>query len=325
MEKLKSLNWDDLRYFLEVARMQTASSAAKRLGVDHTTVARRVRELEVALGTVLFDKSRSGGFVLTSEGQRLLGYADTIETTVHSASEQFASGAQTLTGHVRLGSTEGFGCFFLAPQLVHFSAKNPDVSIDLLPVPHFVSLSKREADIVVTLEQPKRGQYIYTRLCDYRLRLYGTREYLSQRPPIKKVADLRDHAFIDYVADLAFSHELLYLHNTVPNVVANLCSTSVIAQYHATLQGKALAILPCFMAEQNPMLAAVLPDEVVVTRRFWLCSREELRRLRRIESLWDYLRSAAEENRDLLMGESGQLRFPDDLRSALAADERSAQ
>ncbi|WP_126228811.1 LysR family transcriptional regulator [Burkholderia ambifaria] len=303
------LNWDDLRYFLEVARTQTASAAAKKLGVDHTTVARRVRELEVALGTVLFDKSRSSGFVLTSEGQRLLAYADTMETTVQSASEQFASGSQTLTGHVRLGSTEGFGCFFLAPQLAHFSAQNPDVSIDLLPVPHFVSLSKREADVVVTLEQPKRGQYIYTRLCDYRLKLYGSREYLSQRPPIESVADLREHAFIDYVADLAFSHELLYLHNTVPNVVATLCSTSVIAQYHAALEGKALAILPCFMAEQNPMLAAVLPDDVVVTRRFWLCSREELRRLRRIESLWDYLRAAAEHNRDLLMGVSGQMHF----------------
>lgn len=79
--RLETLNWDDLRYFLEVARTQRASAAAKRLGVDHTTVARRVRELETALGTVLFDKSRSGGFVLTAEGQKLLAYADAVETT----------------------------------------------------------------------------------------------------------------------------------------------------------------------------------------------------------------------------------------------------
>lgn len=89
---------------------------------------------------MLFDKSRAGGFVLTPEGQRLLSYADAMETTVQSASDQFTSGAQTLSGHVRIGSTEGFGCFVLAPQLARFTDRHPDVSIDLLPVPHFVSL-----------------------------------------------------------------------------------------------------------------------------------------------------------------------------------------
>ncbi len=307
--QVETLNWDDLRYFLEVARTQRASAAAKRLGVDHTTVARRVRELETALGTVLFDKSRAGGFVLTAEGQRLLAYADAVETTVQSASEQFALGAQSLSGHVRVGSTEGFGCFFLAPQLARFTGKHPDMSIDLLPVPHFVSLSKREADLAIMLERPERGQYVYTKLCDYRLRLYGTPEYLQRHGPIRCAADLRQHAFINYVADLAFSHELLYLERTAPNVTASLCSTSVIAQYHAALQGSALAILPCFMAEPDPRLVSILPDEVMVTRRFWLCSREELRKLRRITSLWDYLRAAADANQALLLGESPTMQF----------------
>jgi DNA-binding transcriptional LysR family regulator len=307
--RLETLNWDDLRYFLAVARTQRASAAAKKLGVDHTTVARRVRELETALGTVLFDKSRSGGFVLTAEGQRLLAHADAVETTVQSVSEQFAMGAQSLSGHVRVGSTEGFGCFFLAPQLARFSGQHPDMSIDLLPVPHFVSLSKREADLAIMLERPERGQYVYTKLTDYRLRLYGTPEYLERHPRIRTPADLRHHAFISYVADLAFSHELLYLERTAPNVAANLCSTSVIAQYHAALQGSALAILPCFMAEPDPRLVAILPDEIVVTRRFWLCSREDLRKLRRITSLWDYLRAAAEANQPLLLGDSPQMHY----------------
>jgi DNA-binding transcriptional LysR family regulator len=132
---MQSVNWDDLRYFLEVARTQRVSGAAKHLGVDHTTVARHVRELEMALSTVLFDKSRADGFVLTAEGQRLLAYADAVETTVQSAAEQFTGGAHSLSGHVRIGSTEGFGCFFLSPQLARFTGQHPDISIDLLPVP----------------------------------------------------------------------------------------------------------------------------------------------------------------------------------------------
>ncbi|AIO36648.1 bacterial regulatory helix-turn-helix, lysR family protein [Burkholderia cenocepacia] len=308
-QKLETLNWDDLRYFLEVARTQRASAAARRLGVDHTTVARRVRELEKALGAILFDKSRAGGFTLTADGQRLLRHADAVETAVHSAGEQFTGAAQSLSGHVRIGSTEGFGCFFLAPQLTRFTATHHEVSIDLLPVPHFVSLSKREADMAITLERPERGQYVFTKLCDYRLRLYGTRDYFQHHEHVRSVADLQNHSFIDYVADLAFSHELLYLDRTIPNVTASLCSTSVIAHYHAALQGKALAILPCFIATSNPALVPILPEEIVITRHFWLSSREDLRKLRRITSLWDYLRATTDANRSLLMGESAEMKY----------------
>ncbi|SCU75783.1 LysR family transcriptional regulator [Cupriavidus necator] len=308
-QALSKLNWDDLRYFLEVARTQRASGAAKRLGVDYTTVARRIRVLEDALGTLLFDKSRSGGFTLTAEGQRLVAYADAMETTVQSACDQVANTSHALSGHVRVGSTEGFGCFFLAPQLAHFQAVHPNVAIDLLPVPHFVSLTKREADLAITIEKPDRGPYVCTKLCDYRLKLYATREYLARHEPVRSADDLPGHAFISYVDDLAFSSELLYLERTVPGATAALRSTSVIAQYFAALQGGGLAILPCFIAGQQPLLVPVLPDEVIVTRCFWLYCREDLRKLRRITALWDYLRAAAEGNRALLMGESGTINF----------------
>lgn len=159
------------------------------------------------------------------------------------------------------------------------------------------------------LERPESGQYICTKLCDYQLKLYGTADYLKRNAPIKTVADLRNHAFVSYVADLAFSHELLYLSRIVPGATANLCSTSVIAQYHAALQGNALAILPCFMAEPERSLMSVLSDEVVVIRHFWLCCREDLRRLRRITVLWDYLRAAADKNQSLLMGDSQEMKY----------------
>ena len=304
---VNNLNWDDLRYFLEVARAQRASGAAKRLGVDYTTVARRVRALEDALGTLLFDKSRSGGFILTAEGQRLLAYVDAMETTVQSATERIANSGHALSGHVRVGSTEGFGCFFLAPQLARFQDAHRQISIDLLPVPHFVSLSKREADIAVTLERPEHGQTVYTKLCDYRLRLYATRGYLDQHEPVRKVEDLTTHRFASYIDDLAFSYELLYLERAVPGAVSHWRSTSVIAQYHAALQGRSLAILPCFMAAQDPRLVAVLADEIVVTRAFYLSCREDLRKLKRITAVWDFLRTVAEINRPLLMGEAREM------------------
>jgi len=303
------MNWDDLKFFLEVARTRTASSAARRLGVDYTTVSRRIGALEKALGTLLFERSRASGFVLTTEGQHLLGYAEALESTLQTACEQVSGASLALSGHVRIGSTEGFGSYFVAPQLGGFQAIYPNIAIDLLPVPHFISLSRREADIAITLERPERGPYVCSRLCDYALKLYATPGYLDRHPPICQVEDLGRHSFITYVDDLAFSPELLYLEGIVPNASSTLRSTSVVAQYLATLQGRALAILPCFLAGPDARLVEVLPSEVKVTRQFWLYYREDLRKLKRITLVADYLRACAERNRAFLLGDSAEMAF----------------
>lgn len=308
---LGSLNWDDLKFFLEVARTRKASTAAKRLAVDYTTVSRRISSLEAALGTLLFEKSRTNGFVLTAEGQRLLGYAESIESTLHMACEQVSGSGVALSGHVRMGCTEGFGSFFITPQLSHFVDAYPAISVDILPLPHFISLSKREADIVIALERPEHGPYVCCKLCDYRLQLYATRQYLDNHPPIRQPADLNSHSFISYVDDLAFSSELLYLANVLPGAAAHLRSTSVIAQFVAAQQGRSLAILPCFLAAQDPRLLPVLPEDITVTRQFWMYCREDLRKLKRITLLWDYIREVTERNRPLLMGESRDMVFAD--------------
>jgi DNA-binding transcriptional LysR family regulator len=214
-----------------------------------------------------------------------------------------------LSGHIRMGCTEGFGSFFITPQLSHFLDSYPTISVDILPLPHFISLSKREADIVIALERPEHGPYVCCKLCDYNLRLYATQQYLDSHPPILRKEDLAEHPFISYVDDLAFSSELLYLSNLLPSAQAQLRSTSVIAQYTAALQGQALAILPCFLAAQDPRLIPVLESELNITRQFWMYCREDLRKLKRITLLWDYIRQVAELNRPLLLGETGVVRF----------------
>jgi DNA-binding transcriptional LysR family regulator len=307
--RTNQMNWDDLKFFLEVARTRTASNAAKRLGVDYTTVSRRIRALEKALGALLFEKSRSAGFVLTPEGLHLLGYAESLESTLQAACEQVSGASLALSGQVRIGSTEGFGSFFVAPQLSHFQDVYPNISIDLLPVPHFISLSRREADIAITLERPERGPYVCAKLCDYNLRLYATAEYLARHPPVQAVEDLAGHSFVSYVDDLAFSPELLYLERVVPSASSHLRSTSVIAQYLSALQGRALAILPCFLAGPDSRLVELLPQQVQVTRQFWIYYREDLRKLKRITQVSEYLRACSEANRDFLLGESPQMRF----------------
>src|SRR5690606_14350039 len=125
-------------------------------------------------------------------------------------------------------------------------------TLDIMPVPRFISLSKREADIAISLERPQRGPYLCTKLMDYALKLYGSKSYLASATPIKVAADLSDHTFIGYVEELLFCDRLRYLADIVATDLVIFKSTSVIAQYHAALQARSLAILPCFIAEQDP-------------------------------------------------------------------------
>lgn len=298
----KPLNWDDLRFFLEVVRAGTASAAAKRLDVDYTTVARRIRALEEAMGALLFDKSRSTGFTLTQDGQQLVSHAETMEGAMQAACEQVSGTGSALSGLVRIGCTEAFGTYFVIPEMVAFQDRYPNIAIDVLPVPHFVSLSRREADIAITLERPARGPYVCSKLCDYKLSLYATPAYLAAHAAIEKREDLQGHRFINYVQDLAFSAQLLYLDEMVPGATSSLRSTSVIAQYHAALQGRALAILPCFVAADDPRLVAVLPDELSVVRQFWMSYSEDLRRLKRVTGVAAYLAERARANETFLLG-----------------------
>ncbi len=313
------LDWDGLRYFLAVARTQRVSAAARLLGVEHTTVARRIRALEASLGTLLFEKSRGAGFVLTGEGQRLFTHAEQIENSVDAAREQLSGTGQALSGHMRIGATEGFGSYVIMPLLAEFQRHYPHITLDVLPVPRFVSLSRREADLAITIERPQRGPYVCTKLCDYALKLYGTHAYLARHKPIRSSRDLAGHSFIGYVDELLFSERLRYLEDVLPGAQVVLRSTSVIAQYHAALQGRSLAILPCFIAAQDPRLAPVLEDEVTITRTFWMYCHEDVRRLKRVTLLWDYLRRSIAHNAALMAGEHGTMRFlpgPPDGRQA---------
>ncbi|MEI2417291.1 LysR family transcriptional regulator [Orrella sp. JC864] len=303
------IDWDGLRIFLEVARTQRVSAAAQRLGVEHTTVSRRIRALETALDTVLFEKSRHSGFTLTADGQRLFVHAEQMESALSSAREQLSGIGLPVAGHVRIGATEGFGSYVLTPLLVDFQRRYPHIALDVLPVPRFVSLSKREADLAVSIERPERGPYVCSKLGDYTLRLYGTPAYLQRHAPIVQPQDLKQHSFIGYVDELLFSDRLRYLEDVLPGSRVVLRSTSVIAQYHAALQGQALAILPCFIAAQDSRLVPVLADQVALTRSFWIYCHEDARRLKRVAALWDFLKQAVAANAALLHGRQSALRL----------------
>ncbi|RZI64288.1 MAG: LysR family transcriptional regulator, partial [Variovorax sp.] len=254
------MDWDNLRYFLELARSGTLQSAARRLAVDHTTVARRIQALEKQIGTPLFSRE-ADGHRLTEAGRRLQPQVEAMEGAFLAVESTTPASEQGLSGLVRIGATEGFGTIVLAPQLALFAGRHPKLVIDLLAMPRLVHLSRREADIVISLERPARGPVVVTKLTDYTLRLYASKKYLARHNPIKSREDLRGHTFISYVDDLLFSKELQYLDELYRPDAFALRSTSVLAQYQATAAGAGIAVLPSFIADRDSTLRPLLPAQ----------------------------------------------------------------
>ncbi len=290
---------DDLRYFLEVARTRRLLTAGRRLGVSHTTVSRRIAVLERSIGNRLFDRAPAG-WVLTDVGHRLLMHAEAIESTLLAAMESAASGGGRLSGTVRIATPEGFGAFVLAPNLSELCAQHPDLDIQIVTATSNDVLSTREFDLAVTLEPPSQRSVEFSELADYQLGLYATGDYLANHPKITRVADLQEHRLIGYIDSLLDIPALRILDDIVPGHRAQIQTNNVTGQWTAAAGGFGVAVLPLYIGEPDSRLVRVLPDEVTVTRKYWLIVPRDLQRLARIRAAIAMLRSIAATQDGLL-------------------------
>tara|TARA_R110000772_G_scaffold69942_4_gene154194 strand:+ start:2047 stop:2880 length:834 start_codon:yes stop_codon:yes gene_type:complete len=276
---------------------------AKALKVDHTTVSRRVLALEEKLDAKLFEATPRG-FVLTQAGERLLPQAEAMESASAAIQDTVGGENQTLTGTVRLGVPEGFGSQFLAMELATFRQLHPKIELEFVANDRFVSLSKREADLSITLARPKSGRLISRKLTNYRLRLYASRDYLATHSPILSMNDLKDHDFISYIDELVPDPQLLYLTDIIANPNVTLKSSSIVLQFQATLAGAGLSILHCFVADDYPDLVCLLPEEVEINRTYWLNTPEDIHDLARIKAVSQFLSDVVRQRQKRLLGET---------------------
>ena len=268
-------DWNDLRFFLAAARSRTISLAGKRTGADHATVGRRIAALEAALGVQLFERNPRG-YNLTQHGEALLGMAQIIEAEAVRIEETAAGQQQGLAGAVRISTPEGFGNFFLASRIGELAAAHPRLAVEMITIQQIVALSRREADVTVTMSLPSSGNFVHEHLTDYRLYVYASRAYLAAAAPIRSRDDLGGHPFIGYVDDLIFTRALNYLPEILPNLRARLQNSSLHAQMSAAVAGFGLCVLPAYVASTAPDLITVLPHEVSLCRSYWMVADAEM-------------------------------------------------
>ncbi|TNC71407.1 LysR family transcriptional regulator [Rubellimicrobium roseum] len=272
------LDWDDMRVFLGVARARSLSGAAPGLRMDPATVGRRIGRLEEALGAALFLKSPQG-YALTDLGARLQARAEEAEEAVRLALEEGQGSSQGLTGQVRIGAPDGCANYLLPQVAARIQSDNPGLEIQILALPRVVNLSRREADIAITVSPPDAGRLTVQKITDYRLHLAQRRD----AAPVARLEDLRDRPLVGYIQDMIFDRALDYLAELGLGTV-QLASNSVPVQLRLLQQG-GVGVVHDFALPFAPELRRVLVDQVSLTRAFYLVRHDADRRSERMARL----------------------------------------
>lgn len=298
------MDWSDLPFFLEVARARHLNRAGATLGVDATTVGRRVRRLEAAIGQRLFEQGDEGQ-TLTAAGRDLLARASAMARIAADIRSQPAVGpggvdGGGVDGTIRASVSEGFGTWFVSRHLGDLADAHPRLAVDLVATSGFLNPTRRETDVAVLLARPRRGPLRTRKLTDYALRLYAAPAYLDATGPIRTAADLRARRMIGYIPDIVYAPELRYLDEVPGARDPVLRSSSINAQGHMIAAGAGIGILPCFIGDAHPGLVPIL-NNIRIIRTFWLTTHQDTRKFDAVRAFTDWLVALVGARRDILM------------------------
>lgn len=265
---------DDLRFLLAVARSGRRRSAASDLGVDHTTVSRRVTALEKALGVRLLLRS-ADGWELTDVGRAVAEKARIIEDAVQETADVVSGvAASPLRGTIRVTAPDGFGPIFVAPALAKLRMHHPQLVVELITATRQLNLQPAGFDIAVAVGTPNSSRLVSEQICDYSQGLYASDDYLGNYGEPTTIEELTAHPLIFFVDSLLQVGDL-DLQRHLPGVSAKFMSTNIFAHVSATRAGGGIGLLPAFMAGQHPDLRRVMADIVDVRLTFTLAARRE--------------------------------------------------
>ncbi|MEV6360988.1 LysR family transcriptional regulator [Nocardia asteroides] len=297
---------DDLLVLLAVGRSGRFVTAAEELGINHTTISRRIAALERAVGGRVLTRV-TGGWELTDLGRAALAAAETIDAAVRSLGA--ADGAPELEGVVRLSATDGFSAYLAAPAAARVQRRHPRVAVEIIATTRRASTQRSGLDIEVVVGKPQVQRAEAIRLGDYSLGLYAARDYLSEHGVPASVEELRHYPLVYFVESILQVDDLDLATSFTPAMRQSVSSTNVFVHVEATRAAAGIGLLPCFMADRHDDLVRVLGEQIRVRLTYWLVARAETLRRPEVAAVVEALRVTVDERRTELLGDqrgSGQ-------------------
>ncbi|WP_104192923.1 LysR family transcriptional regulator [Cryobacterium sp. Y82] len=293
-------NPDDLLIFLAVARTGRFTTAAESLGLNHTTVSRRISALEKTLDGRLLARA-VGGWELTELGERARTAAEGVESAV-SLLRGSDDEAQQISGVVRMSATDGFSAYIAAPAVALLQRRHPLLRVEIVTVTRRALQHRSGLDIEVVVGEPQVHRAESILLGYYSLGMYASRHYLKAHGTPATIADLTEHPLVYFVDSMLQVDDLDAPRRLVPEMRESLSSTNVFVHVEGTRAGAGIGFLPCFMADQHADLVRLLPDDFQERLPYWMVLRTESLRLPAVAALVAALRVQMESYAPALLG-----------------------
>lgn len=290
---MHGVDWDALQVFLAVARSGRVSVAARRLGVEHTTVARRIAALEASLGVSLFYRT-TRGYLLTPEGQNVVSTAEAMERAALVVEARARERSGPPAGRVRVAMPPEYGSHWLAPRLAAFRALHPQIELHILVGTRQRDLSRGEADLAIQPPRPTHAGMIAVRLGRVAVALYASRSVIgSRRVRIRHVGDIRGWQLFTYTPPFYVLQNAKWFQPVLASGSIALQSNSTHALLAAARAGAGIAVLPRFVAREHDDLVSVSDD--VASHDLLLVIHPEVRRDPKVRATADFLKQLAGE------------------------------
>lgn len=279
--------WDDIRYFVALSEQKRLSRAALQLGVEHTTVARRITQLEDRLGVLLFRRS-SRGFSLTPDGERLLAEALRMAEGARAFSELAKAGSSRSNRNVKVAIIESLAVEWLAPHLAALHEAHPEIELEVMSDGTLSDLASGEADLAIRAPKPTERELVYTRLANISFGLYGTPAVVTQtREALRLSKSFRLLTFPDNYDHLQGANWFSQLRTKALTTRSN----STLALLEAAQNGGGIAVLPSCMAERKQLKR--LDPRDVSNVSIWLVSHPASRQNPNVRNVASFLRKIA--------------------------------
>ena len=275
------LDWDDLRFFLALARHGSLSAAAKHLHVAQSTVGRRLASLEASLGVRLLNRTPDG-YAPTLAGHEVRQQAERLEAAALSLERSVSGRDMRMAGLVRVTCAETVATHILAPCLATLHRQHPDVMIELIPNPRELSLSMREADISVRLTQPEQHDLVVRRIGSMAFGLYASPDYLERHGELGFDAGCPGQHLITQLEDIQDATQTGWLTDLAPRAKVAMQTSSHEAAVSAATNGGGLACLARFRADREPGLIRLSAPSAIPGAGIWLVVHRDNRKTPRI-------------------------------------------
>lgn len=293
----------DLLVLVAVARTGRFSAAAQVLGLNHTTVARRIEALEKAVGDRVLAKGVAG-WELTATGLRAFAAGEQVATAMQRLGGGADGTPASIGGVVRISATDGFSAFFASPAAVAVRRAHPGIRVEIVTATRLASHHRAGLDIEIVVGEPHVHRARSMHIADYRLALYASRSYLARHRAPRSRTDLAEHPLVYFVDAMLQVDELDLARRLVPQMGESVTSTNVFVHVEATRSGAGIGLLPCFMADRNDDLVRVLP-EVSARLSYWLVSRAESLRRPEVAAVIEAIQTEVADRAAELLGDVG--------------------